>query len=50
MDCKRCMESGAERVEAQFVSDANIVMYLCQSCADSMRKDNEINDILPLAT
>ena len=50
MDCKQCGESGAERMEVQFVSDANVGMYLCPSCADSLRNDNEIKDIRPLAT
>lgn len=42
--------SAAERMEVQFERNANVVMYLCESCAESMRNDNEINDILPLAT
>jgi len=46
MKCSRCGTGEAERGEMRFESNAIVVVYLCEECAASVVRDDEVADLV----
>lgn len=46
MECTRCDDGGAERMEIRYRNDVTVVVYLCGECSESLRREDAIEDIV----
>ena len=48
MKCTRCGQSEGKRGEMLFESNAIVIVYLCEECAESvLQEDDEVKRIIP---
>ena len=47
MKCPRCNENEAGRMLVHYESDATVLAYLCQECAELALRDREVTDLVP---